>query len=256
MADRLTGKTLVDAPVVPAWTPTLLSVLEEHNLLHDAPVGSHLQNGVFWLSDFAAGVRGNDDVTYTEGSFESDKNIQHGIAVTKDGFGFELSRLIELGTGVGTIEEQRARAEERFNAWESYDVERHVRAYLMAEATDITGSFSPIDAVGRLFAALAPLYQGSPFILSGRGHSPRLFKDEVIELAGGIYAPGSALGLGDTTSGEIFAVGTISVWRTPLEIHVVATPGVNEISALVERSYYVVVDGPLFRVTSTFASTE
>lgn len=257
MADRLPGKQLVEAPDVPAWAPTLLTSLAEHGLLHDAPVGSHLQNGVYWQSDFAADVRGNDDVVYEEGSFSSEnKTIQHNIANTGAGFAFEITRLIELGFGSGgSPDEQVARAQRRFDAWESFDVERHVKAYLDAEATDITGAFSPKNAVARLFAAIAQEYQGSPFVLSGRGHSPHLFKDEVVELAGGVYAPGSGFGIGDTVSGEVYGVGTISIWRTPAIVTGVPTPTVNEFSAFVERSYYVVIDGPKFRVTSTFAET-
>jgi hypothetical protein len=43
------------------------------------------------------------------------------------------------------------------------------------------------------------------------------------------------------------------VWRTPLAIYPVQTPSVNETEVLVERAYYVVIDGPIYSTTSEFA---
>ena len=69
MASRIVGAALVPAPTLAPYPQTLLSVLESRGLLHDAPVGSHLQNGVYWRSD--ATVAGNVDVAYNEGEFTS-----------------------------------------------------------------------------------------------------------------------------------------------------------------------------------------
>jgi hypothetical protein len=251
MVDRLAGAIRVPAPTLAAYPQTLLSILEARGLLHDAPEGSHLQNGVWWESE--AAIRGNDDVTYTEGSFSSeDKTIQHGIAVTT-GFAFELSRYIQLGVAGGTQAEQEARAQRRFEAWESYDVARHIRTFLEANDTVVAGTYGPVDAVAALLAQVALVYQASPMVLSGRGPSVRLLKDSAVELAGGIYGVDSGFGIGDTTTGKVYATGTISVWRTPLAIYPVQTPSVNETEVLVERAYYVVIDGPIYSTTSEFA---
>jgi hypothetical protein len=171
MVDRLAGAIRVPAPTLAAYPQTLLSILEARGLLHDAPEGSHLQNGVWWESE--AAIRGNDDVTYTEGSFSSeDKTIQHGIAVTT-GFAFELSRYIQLGVAGGTQAEQEARAQRRFEAWESYDVARHIRTFLEANDTVVAGTYGPVDAVAALLAQVALVYQASHMVLSGRGPSVR-----------------------------------------------------------------------------------
>jgi hypothetical protein len=254
MVDRLAGATLVPAPTLATYPQTLLSTLQGRGLLHDAPVGSHLQNGVYWESDAAADTTGNDDIAYTEGSFSSsDKTIQHGIAYSS-GFAFELVRLITLGFGSGgTLQEQQDRALRRFDAWESYDVARHLRTYFEANDTVISGTFSPAGATAALFAAISLEYQASPTVLSGRGPSVRILKDSLVELAGGVYAPDSGFGIGDTTTGKVYATGTISLWRTPAIATVVPTTSVNEASAIVERSYYAVVDGPIYSTTAQFA---
>ena len=253
MVDRLAGSALVPAPTLAAYPQTLLSILEARGLLHPAPEGSHLQNGTYWESDAAANIGGNDDVTYTEGSFSTeDKTIQHGIAVTT-GFAFELSRYVQLGVAGGDEAEQKARAQRRFEAWESYDVARHIRAYFEANDTALAGTYPPTDAFARLLAEISLVYQASPMVFSGRGPSVRLLKDSVVELAGGIYAPDAGFGIGDTTTGKVYATGTISVWRTPLTIIPVQSVTVNETEVLVERAYYVVVDGPIFSTTAEFA---
>jgi hypothetical protein len=253
MVNRIAGATLVPAPPLTPFPQTLLSVLESRGLLHDAPAGSHLQNGVYWRSDAAADVAGNADVVYAEGEFTSeDKVPQHNLDNTT-GFAFELVRLIELGIPAAGYEDLNALAMERFDAWESYDVERHVRAYFEANDTPVAGTFPPTDAAAALLNAIALVYPHQPMLFSGRGPSVRLLKDSVIELAGGIYAPGTGFGIGDTTSGKVYATGTISVWRTPATVALVPNLPVNEAQAMVERSYYVVVDGPIYSTTALFA---
>jgi hypothetical protein len=255
MADRVPGTTLVPAPTLTPYPQTLLAALSSLNLLGEAPLGSHLQNGVAWESDAVADAGNNDDISYSEGEFSSgDKTIQHGIGYTA-GFAFELVRLVELGIGSGgTLQEQQARAIERFEAWESYDVARHLRVYLEANDTVVAGTFSPLDAASALMANISLAYPTAPMILSGRGPSVKLLKDSAVELAGGIYVVDAGIGIGDSLTGKMYATGTVSVFRTPAIVSVVPNLPVNEARALVERSYYVVVDGPIYSTGVTFAT--
>lgn len=251
MVDRIASKTLVPAPTLAPYPQTLLSVLQAGGLLHEDTTG-HLTNGVFWESDAKAGVSDNPDVTYDSGSFDSDdKTIENLIAYTS-GVHFELARYVELGTlAGGGIPEMQARAAERFEAWESFDVAQHVQTYFDANDTDITGggNLSPYDGAAALIGTIAPIYPYAPMVLSGRGPSVKLLECGAIELAGGIYAPDSGFTAADNLTGRMYATGRVALWRSPIFATAVLDAPNNMLGAIVERAYYLVVDGPIYSAT-------
>jgi len=252
MVGRIPGSgAAVEAPPLNPYPSSLLTVLSAEGLLTEASNSSHLTNGVFWESEAVIGD--NAPVVFVDGAFTSSTKVRQNQLAFTTGFRIELARFVTLGAhSGGTVEEQQARAIERYEAWESFDLELALRAYFEANDTVVTlVGADPELAVAKLLEEISKTYPYAPMILSGRGTGVQLQQRDTVARTGATLVVGSGFG-GEVTGGKLYATGVVAVWRGPAEVNNALNPAVNEVDVLVERAYYVALDGPILSIASSF----
>lgn len=251
MSQITDNKQYIPAPPIVRYPKTALSILD----VQDGD--GHLVNtGVTYL---ATASTHNRDVVYADDTIltSEDKAINEDFSLV-DGFGFPIYRREDLPLYLVTEAELTTLAGDRFELWESFDVETHMVTYMDAHGTDLGNlGVNPEDGFAMLMAAIAQVYQGVPYVLAGRGPTVRLMRDGIVEQAGGVLVPGSGFGLGaESGLARVYISGQPHLWRSALINEVYPTPTKNRADALVEREYWCTFDGPIFYADVQIATIE
>ena len=149
-----------------------------------------------------------------------------------------------------TEEEERDRARVRLARFEPLEAERHLAPQLAADAEAGDGL---TEAQGRvLLAGLAPVVHVAPESLDA------LITAKQVQLVGQrLQTPlGAAVAVGagysDTLgAGEVIVTGPVTVWRSPVDVHVGLGLDKNKRLAVAERGIAVSWQGPAIKIGGT-----
>jgi hypothetical protein len=252
---QIPGYRIIPAPPI---TPYKFGALAQLDVQTGGP---HFGMPVAFESK--AGLADNALVTYPNGTTFSpnDKTLDQVFAFA-EGFDFQAARLL-VGPipAAGGLEEQNARAAERFTLWESYLVEQQLAAHwdTSGNSTHLGGGaeVEPDEAVAVLLAAISQTWPGEPQIHTGLGPATSIAWKELIDSMGAELIIGRGYGATHSAGvGRMWATPTVHLLRD--ETINVQAPVVqkNEIWSLVERDYSAYYDGPVYSIDAHFAPSD
>jgi len=177
-----------------------------------------------------------------------------------DGFGFSFYRREYLPIpAAGRQDEQLARTRRRFDLWESYGVEQALATHLDTAAIDVGTVSDSEEGLAALLAASVDAFPWVPTVHTGRPAGVLIQRRGSAKASGVLLVVGSGYGTSDDAdafTGRMYLTGPVQIRRGPV-VEAQAVDAVNNrIDTLIEREYFIVLDGPAYRVDVRFATED